>query len=48
MKSLISDLEFIQNKGTVQYVVDSSEISAYVLPDEAQPHAACLALATAR
>ncbi len=37
IRALISDIEFIERGGVLRYLLDSSEISAYVLPDEAQP-----------
>lgn len=37
IRGLISDVEFIENGGTLRYLLDSSEVSAYVLPDEALP-----------
>jgi hypothetical protein len=37
VRALIADLDFAEHGGTVKYLLDSSEVSAYVLPAEAQP-----------
>lgn len=37
VRALISDLDFVAHGGKLRYLLDSSEVSAYVLPDEAQP-----------